>query len=361
MNPKVEKRLRHYRRDYEEVEGKPFKHFFCPILGADEPIVRPTELIQGHIVNQSFKNAPRTWVVQRSDVDNFYGTHFEADFETLQYRDELTPIKLLTEKDLTKKFNPQIWLIGVPVEFTSQPSPPAGQFVPVVLGEGSGPSIGVKMGRKEFIEAAKERWEFTVLKDVRIPAMVSLIKAAHLTAFHLLGYKYATATAGLLIGKDVLGKFYRLNAGRPRKEVVANAWPYFREFAAISRPLLHADVGYLGTIRDRRVLVCYTTSGRIWAQIVLIRTAKQMHSVMLPVFDWIESVPVFLEFLKNDNERIEVATAEFDTANRSWTVYGDRRQQVWPKQGTLYPQVPDPIEWTPFEGRATLALEAPSP
>lgn len=361
MNPKVEKRLRHYRHDYEQVEGRPFKHFFCPILGADEPVVSPTELIQGHIVNQSFENAPRTWVVQRSDVDNFYGTNFEADFESLQYRDKLTPIKLLTEKSLTKKFNPQIWLNGAPVPFTSQPSPPREQFVPVALGDGpGGPSIGIKMSEKEFVEAAKERWEFTVLKDARIPALVSLIKAAHLTTFHLLGYKYATASAGLLIGRAVLGEFYRLNAGRPRKEILANAWSHFREFGTISRPLLHVEVGYQGTLRDRRVLVCFTTSGRIWAQIVLVTTANQMHAVMLPVFDWIESVPIFLDFLKNDNERIEVATAEFDTANRRWTVYGDRRQQVWPKQGMLYPQVPDPIEWAPFEGRATLALEVPS-
>ena len=87
---------------------------------------------------------------------------------------------------------------------------------------------------------------------------------------------------------------------------------------------------------------------------VFVRTPNQMHAVMLPVFDWIESVPIYLDFLKNDNERIEVATGEFDTAKRCWTVYGDRRQQVWPKQGLLYPQVPDPIEWEAFEGRLTL-------
>jgi hypothetical protein len=100
-----------------------------------------------------------------------------------------------------------------------------------------------------------------------------------LTMFHLLGYKYATAAAGHLIGRAVLGEFYRLNAGRPRKEILANAWPHFREFGTISRPLLHAEVGYQSTVRDRRVLVCYTTSGRIWAQIVLVRTANQIAGI----------------------------------------------------------------------------------
>jgi hypothetical protein len=355
MNSKVRQRLENYRKDYEEVEGRPFDHFFCPILGADEPIVMPNELIKGHIINQSFENAPGIWVVQRSDVDNFFGANFEADFETLQYRKKLTPINLLTNKDFVKKFSPKILLNAKPVKFTSQASPPPDRFVQVKLGDGPNvPSIGIKMSQQEFIEAAGERWEFTMFKDVRIPALVSLIKAAHLTTFHLLGYRYATSAAGLFIGREVLGRFYRSNIGRPRKEVLVNAWSYFREFANISRPLLHVEVEYQGTITDRRVLVCYATSGHIWAQIVLTRTADQMHAVMLPVFDFADSVPTFLDFLKNDNERIEVATGEFDTEKRRWTVYGDRRQQHWPKQGILYSEVPDPIEFPRLEVRATL-------
>ena len=178
MNPKVEKRLSHYRRDYEQVEGKPFRHFFCPILGADEPVISPTELIQGHIISKAFRNVARTWVIQRSDVDNFYGDHFEADFETLQYRDELTPIKLLTDKTLNEKFGPQIWLNGKPVPFTSRSSPARDQFVRVELGEDpGGPSIGIKMSEKEFVDTAGGQWEFTMFKDVRLPAMASLIKA----------------------------------------------------------------------------------------------------------------------------------------------------------------------------------------
>ena len=131
--------------------------------------------------------------------------------------------------------------------------------------------------------------------------------------------------------------------------------PHFHEFVNMSRPLLHEEVGYQGTITDRRVLVCYTTSGRLWAQIVFVRTANQMHAVMLPVFDWIDSVPIFLDFLKNDNERIEVATGEFDRTNQRWTIYGDRREQFWPKHGLLYPQTPDPVEFP------VLAVSATSP
>ena len=356
MHPKVKERLELYDRDYERVERRHFKHFFCPILGADEPMEAPTKLIQGHIINQSFKNAPGVWVVQRSDVDNFYGSTFEADFETLQYRGTITPIDLLTDKTLAKKFGPKILINDKPVEFTSQPTLPH-QFVSVALGKAPGaPFIGIKMSQDEFVNSASEKWEFAVVKDVRVPALVSLIKAAHLTAFHILGYRYATSAAGLLIGRDILGRFFKLYAGRPRKEAVANAWAYFREFATMSRPLLHVDVGYEGTVADRRLLVCYGTSGRIWAQIVLVRTADRMDAVMLAVFDCVESVPVFLDFLKNDHETIEVATGEFDQEKLRWTIYGDRRQQRWPKRGILYPKVPDPVEFPMLQGRVTLDL-----
>ena len=71
-NSGLARRLESYRLDYEQVTGKPFEHFFCPILGVDEP----AELIRGHVINRAFRDAPRAWVIQRSDVDNFYGSHF---------------------------------------------------------------------------------------------------------------------------------------------------------------------------------------------------------------------------------------------------------------------------------------------
>jgi hypothetical protein len=42
-------------------------------------------LIRGHVINEAFKGSSRTWVVQRGEVDRFYGGFFEGDFELLQY------------------------------------------------------------------------------------------------------------------------------------------------------------------------------------------------------------------------------------------------------------------------------------
>jgi hypothetical protein len=55
--------------------GNPFKCFYCPILQTDEE----TELCMGHIVNKSIPNSCRKCVVQRKDVDGFYGVVVEAE------------------------------------------------------------------------------------------------------------------------------------------------------------------------------------------------------------------------------------------------------------------------------------------
>jgi hypothetical protein len=334
MSPDVAHRLELHRSDFERVHGKPFEHFFCPILGVDEPIVYPNRLIEGHVINRAFRNTPRDWVVQRQDVDSFYGSRFEADFETLQHRNKLNPVEVYSDPTLVRKLDAKILLNDKPVEQTFQPSPPPTRFTRLQLGEEpNSPSVTIKMTQQEVAKAAGERWEFEIDKDLEIPALASLIKAAHLTMFHLVGYRYATSATGLFIGRDILGEFFKLNVGRPRKEALATARTYFQPFTNMINEIARVAGWYQGTIRDNRVAVCYSTSGPIWAFIVLIPTDGRMHAVMLPAFDFADAVPTFLGFLRNDNDRIEVATGEYDSGNRRWTVFNDRMQQRWPKRG----------------------------
>ena len=65
--------LDRWRTDFESATGRPFRHFFCPILHADEDV----ELVQGHIVPRSLGGA--STVLQRADVDNDFGAFFEAE------------------------------------------------------------------------------------------------------------------------------------------------------------------------------------------------------------------------------------------------------------------------------------------
>ena len=61
------------RADFESVRGKPFEHYWCPILHVDEP----APLCKGHVVPKSMGGTSK--VLQRQDVDNGFGEFFEAE------------------------------------------------------------------------------------------------------------------------------------------------------------------------------------------------------------------------------------------------------------------------------------------
>jgi hypothetical protein len=70
MQPDVAERLEALRQDFAVVAGRPFCHFFCPILMVDEQV----ELCRAHVVNHAFAASSRRWTVQWKDVDNFFGS-----------------------------------------------------------------------------------------------------------------------------------------------------------------------------------------------------------------------------------------------------------------------------------------------
>ena len=65
--------LEELREDFESVRGKPFEYFYCPILHIDEDV----PLTKGHVVPESMGG--RSKVLQRRDIDNGFGSFFEAE------------------------------------------------------------------------------------------------------------------------------------------------------------------------------------------------------------------------------------------------------------------------------------------
>jgi len=66
-------------------------------------------------------------------------------------------------------------------------------------------------------------------------------------------------------------------------------------------------------------------------RIVFIRTGKVMHSVMLPISDKPDLLPVFLDFLRNDREKIMVSAAEH--TGDHWKISKGEFPLVWNKSG----------------------------
>ena len=84
------------------------------------------------------------------------------------------------------------------------------------------------------------------------------------------------------------------------------------------RPVGINDLGFQGSISDRMMLVCVGASGRHWALIVFVKTAGLVHAVLMPTFGDDESAATFLDFLKNDNETINVTTGRYDRTQGIW-------------------------------------------
>ena len=330
MNESFKQTLDELNADYTQIKDQPFSHFFCPILFRDEIVT----LCEAHIINQSFPDAPRTWTIQRKDVDNFYGAYFESEYTAVQHKGH-TPGDILADKKLSKLFKPQILVDGTPVEYFKADREVPKEFTRIEFdNNGQIIQLGLKISPEEFLKKKESNWEMAMSKDIRVSALVSLIKAAHLTLFKILGYRYALSSGGYFVGRNILGEFFLQNKGKTKKEILENAFSFFKEFAHMVRPLDTSEIAFQGTITDKQLLLCQKYGDIAWATIVFARTAQTINAVLLPFFDQPEAVVRFFDFLKNDNETIDVALLQFE--HEQFKLLRTTKI-IWPKSGTLYP------------------------
>lgn len=333
MNKELKLKIDKLQANYTNVVGHSFKYFYCPILYKDENV----PLCRSHIINKDIYGAARAWTVQRKDVDNFYGSNFEADFTNFQYANK-SPVEMLTNKELHKKLKPEMLLNRNQVDYFIGKEKIPEQFTPITFGhDGRSVIIGLKIPRNVVATSIGGKLEINVKKDIRIAAMVSLIKAAYLTAFEMLCYKYALSASGAYIGYQILGKFFRQNYNNKKTYICQNASSFFLEYVNMVRPIQSVGFSILGTITDKIILVCWGSSGNAWAIIVFIRTGKTLHSVMLPVFDNMNMISIYIDFMKNKNESIEVSFCRYEKEQDLWAINKKRTRITWPKTGISFP------------------------
>ena len=235
MSLEFEHALLALRSDCERSVGSPFLNFYCPILFRDEEV----PLCKAHIVNTAFPSSHRCWVVQRKDLDNFYGSHFENDFVDIQYRGKNFTESILADPYLSKNLSPKIRFGDKGIEHFVASGPVPANFTEAAVGGPSGPvRLGLKIHPDDAVTEIKNDWSIVIEKDIRLPALVSILEAAHLTIFKMLGYSYALSAGGHLLGWEILGKFFLGNHALARPQVLANARAHFTEFANMVRPPL---------------------------------------------------------------------------------------------------------------------------
>jgi hypothetical protein len=323
MDLEVEHKLETLRSDYREVTHKPFLHFFCPILFRDEDVA----LCRAHIVNTAFPDSCRRWTLQRRDVDSFYGSAFESDFVDLQYRGQDLTDDAITDPVLSKRLRPKVYIGEGEVEHFIANGPVPTHFTEVRV---NGPSGQVRLGLKIRADDAlsTSEWRIAIERDIRLAALVSTLKAAHLTLFEMLGYRYALSAGGYFLGRNILGEFFLSNKGRSKADIIANGLSHFREFANMMRPVLNPPPDLKGTAADQFVFVCRCDADTPWGIIVFIKTSHLVHSVLVPVLDCEGAAARFTAFLRGEGCRIRANRCRFDGQN--WYGAKDYEFLEWP-------------------------------
>lgn len=253
VNRAVKRKLAELQTDFAAVAGHPFEYFHCPILWRDEE----TDLCQAHIINQAFRDAGGHWTIQRKDVDGFYGAMFESDFVVLQERGKHQPLDVLTDKNLARRLRPKLVVDGKEVDhYATDNTIPATFSELHVGGKQKSVRFAMKLEPSETLAALGGNWEIHIERDVRLAAVGSLLKAAHLTLFDLLGYQYGLSAGGHFLGRTILGDFFLANEKKPKSTVVANAQTHFSEFVNMVRPIVSAPTGLKGTVNDGLFYLC---------------------------------------------------------------------------------------------------------
>lgn len=323
----VESALPRLREDYQSVEGQPFQHFFCPILQKDEF----TRLCMGHIINEAIPNSYRGRIVQREDVDNYFGSRFEADFTSLAQARSMAPIDILVDPKMSKKIKPRVLLQGNLCEHYEN----RGDDVPknhtrLTVNFPNKRLNWVLKTTPEELDALDQRdFELALGDDYRISAFVSLLKSAYLSLFKILGYSYALSGAGIEFGNGMLGRFYRENRTMDRREARRAACDYFRPYVNMMRPI-QGFTGKvpLGTVEDQKARVAVTPSRNIFGMIVSVRTNADFYAVLLPAFNDVEGAVAYHEFLQGDDHSLRVHNCEF--RDGTIVVSEQLKQTVWP-------------------------------
>lgn len=277
----LSRRIEACREDYAKVSGQPFQHFYCPILGRDEA----TEMIRGHIVNDALKTSG-VWVPQRKDVDAFYGSAVEADLVAIIQDRGKNPFEIFFDRSLREKHRPKLMCGSESwgYYFPKKSAPPvAGHSPLLVIDQNDNPvcNLALKVAPERLMDVKPGEIQLVVERDYRPPVLASMLKAAHLTMFHIMGYDHVFRSCGLFLA-DILKQFYIQNQGSHgvSEETIDR---HFRRYENMISPLIvENDNWYQGTIKDRMFLALLTGRGEVFALGVIVRAGTDRFCVFLP-------------------------------------------------------------------------------
>jgi hypothetical protein len=316
---KLVRELARLKADFELPGDGNFEYFVCPILLTDENV----ELCMGHVISQTLPNCCRKMVVQRKDIDGFYGSVCEAAFKTMVdvHRAKSEGRTVLEDRNLRRALPLTVKIGEQTIDFyeVKQHTQPTHALVELRDGERTAFKLALKVSAEDIPPAGN--MQLIVNRDFLPEMVATLLKMAHLTQFAIFGYQYVFGAAGLMLA-EILRTFFVENKNKPRDEQTTAAIEYFPNHAGMVMPVVGYDKNVLkGSIEDRRFLVCCGSSGAWYAFGVFIRIDDQMHVVLVPT-DTADSVGTYFDLIKDMHTKtFKFQLLEFVPATESESAY----------------------------------------
>lgn len=284
----------HLKADYESVTGKPFRHFFCPILHVDEDV----GLAKGHVVPKSLGG--KAMVLQREDVDQGFGSFFEAEAaDAIRQGLDGNPMEVVFRRDpdemkkLGRRFGFRLLFEGTdkPIDASYRKMGDDAGFY--VATEDLKAALGERDGRRTL------RGAVGVELDARSSILVTSLRTSHLAWFRLCGYRYVFSNEGIFVA-SVLRSFYekfikpRCGPNRSKKgsliseQVKREVAEYCLQFANFIRPLTEPaletlpEAIQLGT-QDTGWFLALWDGDQVYGKISILKLRNQRIAVMTPV------------------------------------------------------------------------------
>ncbi|OYW12777.1 MAG: hypothetical protein B7Z55_18055, partial [Planctomycetales bacterium 12-60-4] len=260
MDDKVpESRIEKCRADYAAVIGKPFEHFFCPILRRDEP----AQLIRGHIVNEALKTS-NAWTPQRNDVDSFYGSVIEADLIAIIEDRLRNPFEVWLDPKRCRNHRPKLVCGGETWGhyFSPKVPKPVSGHTPILITDNDDRPVAhltLKVAPERILDAKDSEIELVIDRDYRPAIIAAMLKAAHLTLFEMMGYQHVFSAAGLLLS-DILRSFYERHGGS-HSVTESEIEQFFLPFENMIAPLVVTNDRWFRAATDRFCVFLPTDCG----------------------------------------------------------------------------------------------------
>jgi len=244
--------------------------FLCPILQVEEPAI----LCKGHIVPRAVRG--RTWVVQRKDVDNFFGRFVEADFiHGVRLRAMPTfedAVEYVVKHHLARRADLSIF-DGNGARASVHP-----------MRKWAGGQEVVVRPRDSVIDVDGDL-SMSIAFDVHYETLLTCLHTAHLGNFQGGRYAYVTSRSGRFVAnllRDVYRQFSHPGGGRRRSTDREHLAAMCRAHTNMVRPLTNVDAFNNELLKDpfRSFLLCWCGDA-VFASLHLLQADSEWNGVMV--------------------------------------------------------------------------------